>query len=96
MVESICFIAVYMQCWGPGVHLPGVTSSRGPRAWIGVSRVPFLNPRGFPPNPQVSQHKSRDKGIWVTYKDGVYDVSDFIQGHPGGPEKIMMGKLNGI
>ena len=28
--------------------------------------------------------------IWVTYKDGVYDITEFVEAHPGGVEKIMM------
>jgi len=26
----------------------------------------------------------------VTYKDGVYDITDFVDGHPGGSARIMM------
>ena len=26
----------------------------------------------------VAQHDSMDKGVWVTYKDGVYDITSFI------------------
>lgn len=39
----------------------------------------------------VSKHKSvKDGGIWVTYKDKVYDVTKFVESHPGGSQKIMM------
>ena len=37
----------------------------------------------------ISSHKTADKRIWVTYRDGVYDITDFIEGHPGG-EKILL------
>ncbi len=37
----------------------------------------------------VSKHDSEDKRIWVTYKNGVYDITDFIPKHPGA-DKIMM------
>lgn len=30
-------------------------------------------------------------GIWVSYKDSVYDITDFMKLHPGGTEKIMLG-----
>lgn len=33
---------------------------------------------------EVSRHKSKDTGIWVTYKSGVYDITSFVDGHPGG------------
>ena len=28
--------------------------------------------------------------VWVTYEDGVYDITQFIKVHPGGAEKLMM------
>ena len=37
----------------------------------------------------VSKHDTETKRIWVTYKNGVYDITDFIPKHPGA-EKIMM------
>lgn len=39
---------------------------------------------------EVSKHASRDTGVWVTYKDGVYDITEFIINHPGGTDKIML------
>uniref|UniRef100_H2ZCZ7 Sulfite oxidase n=1 Tax=Ciona savignyi TaxID=51511 RepID=H2ZCZ7_CIOSA len=38
---------------------------------------------------EISKHNSKDNGIWVSYKDGVYDITDFVDLHPGG-EKIML------
>lgn len=39
---------------------------------------------------EVSKHKSKeDGGIWVTYRGGVYDITEFVAGHPGG-EKILL------
>ncbi|KAJ3123846.1 hypothetical protein HK098_001591 [Nowakowskiella sp. JEL0407] len=38
---------------------------------------------------EVSQHDSPEKGVWVTYRQGVYDITSFVEVHPGG-EKIMM------
>ncbi|KAL1122967.1 hypothetical protein AAG570_003291 [Ranatra chinensis] len=37
----------------------------------------------------VSEHSSREKGVWVTYGRGVYDITHFVGKHPGG-DKIMM------
>lgn len=42
------------------------------------------------PMSEVSKHRSEDTGIWVTYEDGVYDITNFIKSHPGGMEKIML------
>ncbi|KAJ3358202.1 hypothetical protein HDU91_005282 [Kappamyces sp. JEL0680] len=38
---------------------------------------------------QVAAHNTSATGIWVTYENGVYDVTDFVKIHPGG-EKIML------
>ncbi|XP_034943069.1 sulfite oxidase [Chelonus insularis] len=39
---------------------------------------------------EVGKHDNEKDGIWVCYKEGVYDITNFIQQHPGGPGKIMM------
>lgn len=38
---------------------------------------------------EVTKHSSIEKGIWVTYKGGVYDITDFVAIHPGG-DKILL------
>lgn len=45
---------------------------------------------------EVAKHKTKRDGIWVTYKNGVYDVTNFIDGHPGGSQRIMMAAGGGI
>ncbi|KAI8365535.1 hypothetical protein BD560DRAFT_401811 [Blakeslea trispora] len=37
---------------------------------------------------QVSKHKSSDS-CWVIFKDKVYDVTEFLHGHPGGDDLIL-------
>ncbi|EEZ97850.1 sulfite oxidase, mitochondrial [Tribolium castaneum] len=37
----------------------------------------------------VSQHCNKDTRIWVTYKEGVYDITDFVEGHPGGDQILL-------
>lgn len=32
----------------------------------------------------------RETGIWVSFKEGVYDITDFVSKHPGG-ENILLG-----
>jgi len=39
---------------------------------------------------EVADHSTRDKRVWVTYKDGVYDVTDFLDMHPGGAQRLML------
>jgi len=38
----------------------------------------------------VAKHTRVEDKVWVTYKDGVYDITEFIEGHPGGESKILM------
>lgn len=38
---------------------------------------------------EVATHNSSEKGIWVTYENGVYDITEFVAIHPGG-EKILL------
>eukprot|EP00191_Tetraselmis_sp_GSL018_P024677 CAMPEP_0177625942 /NCGR_PEP_ID=MMETSP0419_2-20121207/30380_1 /TAXON_ID=582737 /ORGANISM="Tetraselmis sp., Strain GSL018" /LENGTH=475 /DNA_ID=CAMNT_0019126945 /DNA_START=25 /DNA_END=1448 /DNA_ORIENTATION=- len=38
---------------------------------------------------EVARHTTKDTGIWVTYLDGVYDVTEFVDMHPGG-NKILL------
>jgi len=38
---------------------------------------------------EVKKHNSPKVGIWVTYKEGVYDITEFIKVHPGGLERVM-------
>ena len=37
----------------------------------------------------VSKHKTKETGIWVTYKNGVYDITSYATSHPGG-SKILL------
>lgn len=39
---------------------------------------------------EVEFHNCIDRDIWVTYKNGVYDITDFIYNHPGGKD-ILIG-----
>ena len=37
----------------------------------------------------IMKHRDKHQGIWVTYKNGVYDITEFLEGHPGG-DKILL------
>jgi sulfite oxidase len=39
---------------------------------------------------EVAKHRTKDTGIWVTYKDGVYDVTEWVDIHPGGASRLML------
>ncbi|XP_063982635.1 sulfite oxidase [Diachasmimorpha longicaudata] len=39
---------------------------------------------------EIGKHDNEKDGIWVYYKDGVYDITKFVSQHPGGSGKIMM------
>merc|ERR1719277_1785960 len=38
---------------------------------------------------EIGKHTTKESGIWVTYKDSVYDITDFISDHPGG-DRILL------
>jgi sulfite oxidase len=40
-------------------------------------------------NNDVRKHGTKETGIWMTYRNGVYDVSEFIPKHPGA-QNIML------
>lgn len=44
---------------------------------------------------EVSKHKTKEQRIWVTFKDGVYDITEFIAMHPGGAQRIMLAAGGG-
>uniref|UniRef100_A0A8C9L2S2 sulfite oxidase n=1 Tax=Serinus canaria TaxID=9135 RepID=A0A8C9L2S2_SERCA len=39
---------------------------------------------------EVAQHRTPKERVWVTYGTEVFDVTDFVELHPGGPDKILL------
>lgn len=39
---------------------------------------------------EVAKHRSKETRIWVAFQSGVYDITDFVDQHPGG-DAILMG-----
>lgn len=39
---------------------------------------------------EIGKHDNENTGVWVYYKEGVYDITEFIKQHPGGKNKIIM------
>jgi sulfite oxidase len=39
---------------------------------------------------EIAAHKTPETGIWVIYKNGVYDITQFVEEHPGGKARIML------
>lgn len=39
---------------------------------------------------EIAKHTTNEKGVWVTYNGEVYDITKFIQNHPGGRDKISL------
>ncbi|CAF4423040.1 unnamed protein product, partial [Rotaria magnacalcarata] len=33
---------------------------------------------------EVAKHTTTEKGYWLAYKDGVYDITSYVENHPGG------------
>lgn len=60
------------------------TKNATPRAPGSAENLPVY--RAF----EVAKHKTKETGVWVTYLDGVYDITNFIPNHPGGQDKIIL------
>uniref|UniRef100_A0A1E1X8C5 Sulfite oxidase n=1 Tax=Amblyomma aureolatum TaxID=187763 RepID=A0A1E1X8C5_9ACAR len=44
---------------------------------------------------EVARHDRKETRIWISFRCGVYDVTDFVDEHPGG-DKILLGAGGGI
>ncbi|KAK8768271.1 hypothetical protein V5799_015266 [Amblyomma americanum] len=44
---------------------------------------------------EVAKHDRKETRIWISFRCGVYDVTDFVDEHPGG-DKILLGAGGGI
>jgi sulfite oxidase len=51
--------------------------------------VPPVNTNPVFKRSEVAKHNSKETGIWVTFEDKVYDITKFVQVHPGG-DRIML------
>nr|XP_028568333.1 sulfite oxidase, mitochondrial [Podarcis muralis] len=52
-------------------------------------------PAAGPPFPvftrkEVARHNSQASRVWVTYGSDVFDITDFVEAHPGGKSKILL------
>ncbi|KAH3825782.1 sulfite oxidase-like [Dreissena polymorpha] len=58
---------------------------------LAATHEPGLVVKGLPTYTlkDVKAHKDPASRVWVTYKNGVYDVTDYVAGHPGG-NKILL------
>lgn len=45
---------------------------------------------------EIKKHDNLQDGIWVTYKNNVYNISDYINKHPGGVDKILLASGSGL
>jgi len=39
---------------------------------------------------EVAQHNKPGDSVWVYYKHGVYDITEFVESHPGGEKRIQL------
>lgn len=76
----------------PGVPAPaaGSPEAMGASSTVIASPAPKERPKPWYTRADLASHNTADKRIWVSYKEGVYDITDFILSHPGGVQKIML------
>lgn len=69
-----------------------IATSSSPDSSAAQCKAPSSVASGLPEydKDEVAKHKTKDSRVWVTYKDGVYDVTEWIDQHPGGSARLMM------
>jgi hypothetical protein len=50
----------------------------------GISSGEFRKDLPIYTRADVASHKTPETGIWVSFKSGVYDITNFVEVHPGG------------
>ena len=45
---------------------------------------------------EIERHNCKEKGIWIIYKNEIYDITKFVANHPGGADKIMLAAGDSI
>jgi sulfite oxidase len=62
-----------------------------------IAAAPDANPEPTPPTStnlftraEVRKHRTMADRVWVTHGTAVYDVTDFVSGHPGGAGRLML------
>ena len=70
---------------------PAESKSAHPGAY-GTPGTPPADIRSLPrfQLTEVAKHNTEEEGVWVTYKGGVYDITEFLFSHPGGKERLLM------
>ena len=64
-------------------ELPSVCEQRSASAPAAADALPIFS------KAEVAKHTTPATGVWVMFQGGVYDITSFVQHHPGGAEKIM-------
>jgi sulfite oxidase len=69
-----------------GADAPSSSAARcsGPPPLPDTSKLPVFT------REEVAKHRTLADRVWVTYRDGVYDVTDFLEQHPGGAARLML------
>jgi len=84
------FAVIALEALEGASHAPEMTSSavssepsNGPSVVTTSSLTPTVDAAS------LAQHSKRAEGIWVALYDQVYDLTEYIDEHPGGPEAIL-------
>ncbi|KAL7413651.1 FMN-dependent dehydrogenase-domain-containing protein [Mrakia frigida] len=77
-------IALYAFLPSEVIRLDEEKGKRGIKAGVGGR-----GKNGFVSAAELQKHTSREKGIWVVVDGEVWDVTDFVDKHPGGSKIIL-------
>eukprot|EP00921_Rhytidocystis_pertsovi_P014674 GHVQ01023652.1.p1 GENE.GHVQ01023652.1~~GHVQ01023652.1.p1 ORF type:complete len:663 (+),score=65.64 GHVQ01023652.1:365-2353(+) len=81
------------HCDGPPSKVDSLSSPASPTVTSQEGPIGAQQKREWLPNyslNDVASHAIGETGIWVYYKNGVYDITEFINKHPGGKERIIL------
>lgn len=59
------------------------------RADVRVSTLEKSSPLPVFSHDEVTKHRTLEDGVWVTYRGGVYDITEFVAMHPGGTKILL-------
>ena len=90
----------YAAAEGGDVAAPGLPNTPAPAAGTPEANAaaeaarptpaPADRPKPWFTRADLASHDAVDNRVWVSYKEGVYDITNFILSHPGGVQKIML------
>jgi len=79
--RAVVLLALSLIAGVGGIRTASPTQTEAGAMDAGVKEIEYTKA-------DVQAHKTIETGVWVTYKDGVYDITKFAENHPGKPDAL--------